>query len=154
MVMQPSGASGTARGRNGSIAQADMNDRVLNVDSLLDRAAIALSGLCLVHCLTLPLIVAGVPLLAQFGGNHLHAQVLIVVLPVSLFAFALGFRRHGNKAVVVSGLAGALLLLLGATFVHDNLGLAADRMTTVAASLMLAASHYVNNRLSRHARKS
>ena len=127
-----------------------MNDRLIKPASLLDRTAIALSGLCLVHCLALPVVVALLPFLGQFGDEHLHAEVLIVVLPVSLVAFLLGYRRHRNVPVVACGLAGALLLLIGGTVVHDSFGIWADRIVTVAASLMLAASHYRNNRLSRH----
>ena len=60
----------------------------------LDGAAVALSALCLIHCLALPIVVAGLPFLAQFAEGHLHLQMLVVVLPLSVVALGLGYRRH------------------------------------------------------------
>jgi hypothetical protein len=93
----------------------------------LDGAAVALSALCLVHCLALPLIVAGLPFLVQFSEGHLHAQMLIVVLPLSSVALWLGFRRHRSRGIVSAGIVGMLTLIIGATVAHSNLGLTADR---------------------------
>ena len=118
--------------------------------SFLDHAAIALSGLCLVHCLLLPVIIVTLPLLGQLNATHFHAQLLIVVIPVSLFAFTLGFRRHANKAIIAWGIAGISLLFIGGTVAHANYGLLADSLLTMAGSMVLATSHYYNNRLTRH----
>ncbi|MCH8301208.1 MAG: MerC domain-containing protein [Proteobacteria bacterium] len=117
---------------------------------ILDHAAIALSGLCLVHCLLLPVIIVALPLLGQLNATHFHAQLLIVVIPVSLFAFTLGFRRHANQAIIAGGIAGISLLFIGGTVAHANFGLLADSLLTMAGSIVLATSHYYNNRLTRH----
>ena len=111
----------------------------------LDWAAVGLSALCLVHCLALPLVVAGLPLLAQFSEGHLHAQMLVVVLPLSVVALGLGFRRHRNPRIVIAGTIGMLTLVVGATVAHSQLGLMADRAFTVAGALVLAAAHYFNS---------
>ena len=120
-----------------------------NVGSL-DYAAIALSGLCLVNGLLLPVVIVTLPLLLQLNATHFHAQLLIVLIPVSLFAFTLGFRRHANQAIIAGGIAGISLLFIGGTVAHANLGLLADSLLTMAGSIVLAASHYFNNRLTRH----
>ena len=112
--------------------------------------AVALSGLCLLHCLTLPILIALIPFMSQFGEGHFHVQMLLVVLPVSVMAFSLGFRRHRVKSVIAWGGVGMLLLVLGATVVHDSFGLVADRTVTICAALILAFAHYFNNRFSRH----
>lgn len=117
----------------------------------LDWAAVGLSGLCLVHCLALPLIVAGVPLLAQFSEGHLHAQMLVVVLPLSIVALGLGFNRHRNTRIVAAGTVGMLTLVIGATVAHSQLGLMADRAFTVVGALVLAGAHYFNSVRSRQA---
>jgi hypothetical protein len=106
-----------------------MDNRPARHDGILDRVAITLSGLCLVHCLLLPTFIVALPLLGQFSETHFHAQMLLVVVPVSLFAFGLAYRRHGSKAV-------------------------ADTALTMAGSIILATSHYFNNRLTGHARAS
>lgn len=111
----------------------------------LDGAAVALSGLCLLHCLALPLVVAGVPFLAQYAETHLHYQVLVAVIPLSVIALGLGFRRHRDWRIVGAGAAGMLLLIVGATVAHTQLGVAADRFFTVIGSLVLAAAHFLNS---------
>jgi hypothetical protein len=89
--------------------------------------------------------VAGVPFLAQFEETHLHYQVLILVVPLSVFALAIGFRRHRDMRIVLGGAFGMLLLVVGATVAHTQLGLAADRIFTVLGSLVLATSHFFNS---------
>jgi len=111
----------------------------------LDGAAVVLSALCLVHCLALPLIVIGVPFLAQFSESHLHLQMLVIVLPLSTIALAIGFRRHRNSRVLSAGIVGMLLLVIGATVAHTQLGLIADRTFTICGSLTLATAHYFNS---------
>ena len=86
----------------------------------LDGAAVGLSALCLIHCLALPLVVAGLPFLAQFAEGHLHAQMLVVVLPLSFVAFGLGYRHHRNPKIVAAGAVGMLILTIGATVAHDE----------------------------------
>ncbi len=71
-----------------------MNQDTQKPTDWLDGTAVALSALCLVHCLALPLVVAGLPFLAQFSEGHLHAQVLVVVLPRSAM-------REGDHVLVV-----------------------------------------------------
>jgi hypothetical protein len=127
-----------------------MDDNSSKNPSLLDHAAVALSGVCLLHCLTLPVLIAIVPFLAQFGEGHFHVQMLVVVLPVSLIAFSLGFRRHHNMSIIAWGVVGMLLLILGGTVAHNSYGLVADRIVTICGALILAVAHYFNNRYSRH----
>ena len=127
-----------------------MDDNSPRATGLLDNAAVALSGLCLLHCLALPMVIALLPFLGQFGEGHFHVQMLIAVLPVSIIAFASGFRRHRSRSVVAWGGVGVLLLLVGGTIAHDSYGIVADRLLTICGALILAAAHYFNNRFSRH----
>lgn len=121
---------------------------------MLDHLAITLSGLCLVHCLLLPVVVVALPLLAQFNDSHLHTQMLVVVIPVSLFAYTLAYPRHRNKTIIAWGLAGIAIMSIGGTIAHANYGALADTTLTIAGSIILATSHYFNNRLTGHARAS
>ena len=117
---------------------------------VLDRVAVTLSGLCLVHCLALPFVIAVLPFLGQFSDDHLHAQMLIMVIPVSTIALALGFRRHRHLGVVAAGVISLALVIIGGTLAHEHYGLLADRLLTIAGSFALAITHYRNFRLSRH----
>lgn len=118
----------------------------------LDNAAVALSGLCLLHCLLLPFIVGALPFFGQFGSEHFHLQMLLIVVPVSTVALALGFRKHRSVRIFAWGIVGMLLLLVGATIAHNRLGVTADRLFTIGGALTLAVTHYYNNRLSRRHR--
>jgi len=121
---------------------------------VLDQVAVTLSGLCLVHCLALPFTIAILPFLGQFSDDHLHAQMLIMVIPVSAIALALGFRRHRHLGVVIAGVISLALVTIGGTLAHEHYGLLADRLLTIAGSLALAFTHYRNFRLSRHVANS
>ncbi len=127
-----------------------MDDNSSRAAGLLDNAAVALSGLCLLHCLALPVAIAVLPLLGQFGAGHFHKQMLIAVLPVSIIAFTSGFRRHRSRSVVAWGGVGLLLLMVGGTIAHSSYGIVADRLLTICGALILATAHYFNNRFSRH----
>jgi hypothetical protein len=127
-----------------------MDDNSSKSSAVLDNTAVVLSGICLLHCLALPVLIALLPFLGQFGDGHFHGQMLVVVLPVSIIAFSLGFRRHRNKSVVAWGIAGMLVLAFGATVAHSSFGLVADRTATICGALILACAHYFNNRFSRH----
>lgn len=119
---------------------------------LLDRTAVALSGLCLLHCLALPLLILGTPFVAALAGSHWHAPMLLLVVPVSLFAIVMGYLRHGNRPIVVMAAVGLLLLIFAGTVAHDALSATTDRTLTVIGSLLLAAVHWRNSRLVRHTR--
>lgn len=121
---------------------------------LLDRTAVLLSGLCLLHCLALPFLILGTPFVAALAGSHWHAPMLLLVVPVSVFAIVMGYRRHGNRAIVVAAAVGLLLLVFAGTVAHETLGATVDRTLTVIASLLLAAVHWRNSRLVRHARSA
>ncbi|MGH8195359.1 MAG: MerC domain-containing protein [Woeseiaceae bacterium] len=117
---------------------------------LLDKAAVTLSGLCLLHCLAMPVVLAALPFFSEIPTGHLHAELLIIVIPVSVVAFLSGYRRHGNRRVLALGTLGLVILTMGGTYAHSHYGLAADRALTIAGSLILAVTHFRNSRLSRH----
>jgi len=121
-----------------------MDQSKSNSSNWLDGAAVGLSALCLIHCLALPLLVAGLPFLAQFSEGHLHAQMLVLVLPLSIIALGLGYRHHRSTRIVLAGVVGMLTLVIGATVAHSQLGLAADRSFTIAGALILATAHFYN----------
>ncbi|MDX1404701.1 MAG: MerC domain-containing protein [Woeseiaceae bacterium] len=129
-----------------------MTDNRSSARGIFDRLAITLSGLCLLHCLLLPVAIVSLPILTQFGDAHFHLQMLVVVIPVSLLAYAFAYPRHRNKAIVAWGFAGIAIMLVGGTIAHANFGAIADTALTIAGAVILASSHYFNNRLAGHPR--
>ncbi|NVK56778.1 MAG: MerC domain-containing protein [Alteromonadaceae bacterium] len=113
--------------------------------------AIALSSLCVIHCLATPLLVIILPSVGTlFMNNHefFHEVILFFVLPVGLVALLAGYRHHRNRGVLTIGLIGLSLLLFTALFGHDTLGEAGEIVMTILASLIIAAAHLRNFRLS------
>ncbi|MGI9205259.1 MAG: MerC domain-containing protein [Woeseiaceae bacterium] len=117
--------------------------------AILDKIAVGLSGLCLLHCLLLPFVVAVLPFLGQFGNDHFHAELLLFVVPVSVIALGVGYRRHHRAVVLVFGATGLIILAIGGTYVHDTYGEMPDRAMTVTGSIILAFTHFKNFRLAR-----
>ncbi len=112
----------------------------------LDRVAVVLSGLCLLHCLALPVVIVSLPFVAQFAETHWHTPMLLFAVPISTLAIVIGYRRHGNRQIVAAGALGLGLLIVGATIAHAHYGAMADRLLTVSGSLLLAAVHWKNSR--------
>jgi len=131
-----------------------MDNSASTTTDLLDRTAIVLSGLCVIHCLALPLLIIVAPFLGEFVDGHLHAQMLVIVLPLSGGALALGFRRHRNIRIVIAGVVGMLLLTLGGTIMHDQFGIVADRLFTITGAITLAVCHWFNSRAGRQCKSS
>ncbi|MEN3332356.1 MAG: hypothetical protein V7641_1721 [Blastocatellia bacterium] len=118
---------------------------------LLDRLAIAVSGLCVLHCLITPVLLILIPVLAStnVADKVFHRILLAFVLPFSLAALLLGCRRHKDWIVFVLGILGLALLILTAWFGHDSFGETGERIATVLGGLTLAIGHVRNYRLCR-----
>jgi hypothetical protein len=123
-----------------------------------DRLAIALSTICIVHCLAMPLIIAVLPIAVLSGADdaHFHALMLWLVVPTSAFGFALVFRVHRRGAIVGFGTAAVIVLAIAALWGHNAWDRSFEVAVSVLASLALATAHWLNfrdvRRLHRHAR--
>lgn len=112
----------------------------------LDRSAISLSGLCLLHCLAGSLVLS---LAATTGGllsHDVHAVGFAVAAPLAGFALWRGVLLHQRGAVLVLGVAGLALMLGSLTIAHGTAGEIAVSMIGVA---LLALAHLLNLRWSR-----
>lgn len=111
--------------------------------ALLDAGAIALSALCLLHCLALPLLAAALPLMGVWAqAEWVHILFVAIAAPTTGFALWRANRQHPLPALaLLSAAAGLLLLLAGAAGwpSHD-----AETPMTVAGSLLLASTHVWN----------
>lgn len=104
---------------------------------MLDGSAIGLSGLCLVHCLALPLAAAVSPMLGVWSeAEWVHLTFVLLAAPLSAAALVMTRpRRPAAMALAATGLA----LLAAALFFHE-----AETAMTVAGGLILASGHLVN----------
>jgi drug/metabolite transporter (DMT)-like permease len=113
-----------------------------------DQAAIALSAVCIVHCLAVPVLIAVLPIAAlSFGdATHFHALMLWLVVPTSVAGFGLGFRVHRRLGLVLLGAAGVAVLVAAALWGHSVWRESFEIGVSVVGSLILAAAHWLNFR--------
>ena len=116
----------------------------------LDKAAIWLSGLCLVHCLAIPFAIVLGPALGNWLADtetEVHWMLLAAAAPLSLWALGRGYLRHRSIATISLGVAGLAMMLIGVTHL-----LGADMeivLTAIGVSLVLVA-HVRNLRAHAH----
>ena len=112
----------------------------------LDKAAISLSLLCVIHCLALPALLVAFPFSFASGleGETLHSWLLLAIIPISVAALFLGCKKHNRKLVYVLGATGLFLLLSAFFFGHDLLGESGERTLTLLGGIVIVAGHLVN----------
>jgi hypothetical protein len=106
---------------------------------LIDLGAAGLSGLCLVHCLALPLLAGFLPLAGALSDKHLiHQMMALTAVPLSLFAVILRPKTGRERAFFPLVLSGLGLLLMGAFIeaVEEY-----ERLLTVTGAVLIAAGH-------------
>lgn len=110
----------------------------------MDGVAIGMSSLCLVHCLGLPILFALLPSASAMFTipETFHQLMVLLAVPTSIYAVAVGFGQHRHVAPLLGASAGLLLLIAGAFMVHVE---RAEVALTVLGGIVLAASHIVNH---------
>lgn len=116
--------------------------------SLLDRAGICVSAVCLLQCLMLSLAIVLAPMMSLgiFGSDLFHRILLGVILPVGVGAFWLGYRSHRSLALFVAGLIGLGLVLAAAVLEATVLSPLAASALTAVGGVTLIVSHWINLR--------
>ena len=113
-----------------------------------DKFAMSFSAICMVHCLFAPsLIILSYSSLALTVESELiHKAILLLTIPVSIFAISLGYKNHPNNSIIYTGIAG-LTILISALLIGESIGENAGLILTTIGSLMVIACHYRNYRI-------
>lgn len=112
----------------------------------MDLVAIVLSGVCMLHCLALPIALTILPIVnvTLVDESTFHLIIMAVILPISIIALTIGCCQHKDKLTLVLGGVGLGILTTTAIFGHDTLGLTGERIVTSAGGMILAAAHIQN----------
>ena len=115
-----------------------MGARIMS-QKIVDGAAVSLSGLCMLHCLALPLVISALPMTFHGLQSEIVHQVLVILaVPLAMSAAwaARGQRLSGFTIGLL--LAGAVSLALGAFAepLHDY-----ETLLTVMGAGLLSAGH-------------
>lgn len=115
----------------------------LGRDSRLDRWAIALSGVCMVHCLASAVFFA---LIASAGGMLLHPVFheagLTLAIAFGALALGRGIREHGYMMPSAIGALGLGVMGGALTLAHDG----GETLYTLIGVGLLALGHDLNRR--------
>ena len=116
--------------------------------SKLDRIAMALSGLCAVHCVATAVLLG---LLASAGGMLgkpiIHEVGLTLAMILGAFALGRGIREHGVVLPSVVGAMG-LVIMAYAMSLHES---GFEPVVTILGVSVLALGHRLNIRAKRGA---
>jgi hypothetical protein len=111
----------------------------------LDRWAIGLSGLCMVHCLATSVVLA---LAASAGGlllnPHIHEIGLVLAILMGALALGRGIWTHGYMMPPAVGALGLGVMAGAITLPHDGSG--AETFYTLVGVGLLALGHDLNRR--------
>ncbi len=112
----------------------------------MDRFAIALSGLCLLHCLVIPVVLALAPAFSGFvlgTETTVHWVFLGLAVPTSIWALWRGYRRCHHLRALVLGIAGLLVMFLGVSHLFDP---SLEVPLTLVGVTMVVVAHVLNLR--------
>lgn len=107
----------------------------------LDRLAIGLSGLCLVHCIATTVIVAMLASAGSvFGAPIIHELGLSLAMLLGAVALGRGIQQHGFMMPSAVGGLG-LGVMAGALTMNHGTG---EALYTMAGVMILALGHRLN----------
>jgi hypothetical protein len=110
----------------------------------LDRAAIGLSGLCLIHCVATALVVALAASAASVFLNPLiHEVGLALAIGLGVLALGTGLIAHGRKAPMLVGGLGLCAMAYALSLRH---GVAGEVIFTILGVCLVAIGHGLNRR--------
>lgn len=107
-----------------------------------DRVGIGLSGICAIHCLLVPVIVALIPLWPAFEEFHEYTHLIFFIAITPAVYLSLR-NRHDSPKVTILLLAGLLIIFM-AWFFNHALGEYGEAGITLLGSILLIVGHWLN----------
>ena len=121
-----------------------------------DKLAILLSGICALHCIVTPIIVSVIPILSAtiHHGEHIHEFwfhqfIILVILPISLFALITGYRSHKKLLPVLVAGCGLAVLTFTALYAEQLISQniiehEGETLLTIIGGIIHATGHILN----------
>ena len=112
----------------------------------IDGLAISLSLLCAIHCLFVPSFIILAPsfLSISFNNEFIHYLILVLAIPISIYALSIGYRAHKNLSMVFIGFMGLSILLFAVLFGNNLFGETGEKGLTLIGSVIVASAHFRN----------
>lgn len=103
-----------------------------------DKVGATLSGLCIVHCLFLPLLTGILPLLSVFTEAEWFHYLIIVLATVPAYILVKDMFSSGHRSIALQAITG-MVLLIAAVSVHELHDY--ETPITVLGGLLLGTAH-------------
>ncbi len=107
-----------------------------------DKLGIFFSGLCICHCLLVPVLVVLVEasqLMSLISSEWIHFALLLPILVLLLSSVPKTYKRTQDRRLIVLSVSG-LTAIIAALFFHGPI----ESMLTVLGSLNLIAAHFIS----------
>ncbi|MED5436660.1 MAG: MerC domain-containing protein [Pseudomonadota bacterium] len=117
----------------------------------IDGLAISLSFLCVVHCLFVPSFIILAPSFLTFSFNNelTHYLILILAIPISLYALISGYKAHKKISFLFLGLLGLSILLIAVLSGEVIFGEFGEKGLTLLGSMIVVFAHFKNLKVCR-----
>ena len=112
---------------------------------MIDRIAMAVSSLCLVHCLATAVLFGLVSSVSVvLADPMIHRIGLLAAVVLAVIGLGAGYRAHGLSTPLAAGTAGLLLMGLALFVPHGPIEVA----LTIPGVALLGLGHHLNRRAS------
>ena len=110
-----------------------------------DKIAVFLSGLCLVHCFALPVIMllTGFSILGEAHSEWVHAVLMVPILLLACYSLPKGWKRSGARRLIYCAIIGVYALLLALVLKERY-----ELLFSLIGSLALVYAHLYSLRVS------
>lgn len=124
---------------------------MLTKTKVLDKLGIWASGLCALHCLSLPLLIPVAPLLGAtfFAQDWFERTILITSLIVGFWAMLSGYYRYHRQIYPLFSIAAGGMIYWN----KDILGESFEPFTVASGALLIIVAHFTNQRLCKQAKE-
>ena len=112
-----------------------------------DKLAMTLSSACAIHCFFSPafiLLTSGL-FSFSFDNESVHYLILLIAVPVSLYALISGFINHKTAYLLTVGIFGIFVLLLAVALGESIMGGLGEKTFTLMGSLLVVYAHFKNH---------
>ena len=114
---------------------------------MTDKLAMTLSSACVIHCFFSPafiLLTSGM-FSFSFDNESVHYLILLIALPVSLYALISGFMNHKTAYLLTVGVFGLFVLLLAVALGESIMGELGEKTFTLIGSFLVVYAHFKNH---------
>ena len=109
-----------------------------------DKVAATISLACAIHCFFVPsfFIITSGFIFTSIDNELIHKIIILIALPVSLYALTLGYKNHNIISFAYIGISGLLALSMAVLLGESLLGESGEKIMTLVGSVSVCYAHF------------